>query len=162
MTKSKVDFVKKHILSYVYYRLKDTGITYKQVSDVLTRYQGLLAKDIENGKLVVFREGLGSLQLSKIKRTIEVDEDGNIINNMPIDINRTMKFWKEHPEHKNKKYIRFINEHSDGYLFSLDYRFKRSSFRLRSFYTFKKNSTMTSNLSKNIKEGKVDAIIKDY
>lgn len=158
----KIDFVKKHLLSYVFYKLRPKNFAYRDISNIIGEYQKLLADDISNGQPVKLANGLGSFQLSKIKRGVSVNDNGEVINNMPIDMIRTFEFWKEHPEFKGKKYIRFVNDHTNGYLFCLNFRLKSATFKLKSFYTFRKSRVLTKALSDNIKNGKVDAIIKDY
>lgn len=156
-TRRTHDFVHKHFLSYVYYRLKDSGLTYKEITFIVNMYQDELFNDLIKGNSVVLLKGLGTLTLEKYECGITINKDGSVKNNYPINFPKTLEFWKENPEYKNKHYIRCTNEHTNGYTFSLRYRRTKNGFPLNIFYTFKKNRILVQSLAKELKYNKLDA-----
>ena len=158
----KANFITKHYLGYVMWRLKKThpNLTHRVVARIISRYQELIREDIEMGIRVKFRRNLGTIETTRIKTETSLDENGNVKTNMPIDRKRTEDLWKEYPHLRDKQYVRFLNAHSKGYLFSMTYKKKDAVFNCKSIYVFYKNRVMRSTFSKNIIDKKVEAFIK--
>ena len=92
---------------------------------------------------------------------VKIDDDGNIINNLPINWRETRKLWAENDKAKEKKTkIRYTNEHTGGYTFRIFYRTSKANFKNKSIFKMKFNRTMKRQLSVSIFAGKIDAFLK--
>ena len=110
-----------------------------------------ISKEILNSKTVYLPHGLGVIKVVG-KEVTPNFEDGKI-KNLTINWGATKKIWKEDPEQKNKKYIYYFNEHSDG----VRYRFLWSRANMKcknsTFYTFKPAKRTRQELARRIREG---------
>lgn len=157
--KGKADYTLKHLLSYVFWRLKDRGFTYKDINRIVKVYHDMAFEDVSMGRPFSLPHGLGDIKTSKFERELYFDDNGDLINNLPINKRATYNLWAENPEFINKKYIRYMNEHSNGYLFSLRFKIKSQNSNLYRNYTFRKNRILTETFSDNIINKKVDATL---
>lgn len=137
-------------------------ITRAQFGDVLRDYNGFQRDRMATkGVEILFPAGLGMAELVKTKTEVKVDENGNVVNNLPVDWKRTRELWKERPDAKEKNIrIKFTNEHTDGYTFRIKYVKRRSKFKNKSIYKLRFNRELKRGLSKSIFEGKIDAFIR--
>lgn len=159
----KSDYNTKYFVDFVFKRLnKKYGLTYPQISSIISMYHKLAREDYSKGEPIFFKKRLGNLQLYKEKREVYVNEKGEVINDLPINYRETWKLWKEKPELKNKTYIRYVNKHSDGFLFTTSYQLSKARFKYKGIYNFQFNVTLKKMLHKNILEDKVDAYINKY
>jgi hypothetical protein len=163
MPRLKSDYNTKYYVDYIYKRLnRKYGLSYPQISKIVSQYHELAREDFTKGDPVYLKNKLGNLQLYKEKREVYIDEDGNLINELPVNFRETFKLWKEKPELKNKTYIRYTNRHSDGFMFTTSYQISKANYKFKNVYKFQFNSTLKKMLNKNIMEGEVDAFIKKY
>lgn len=163
MSRLKSDYNTKYFVDYIYKRLsKKHGLSYPQISKILSMYHKMAREDFANGEPIYLKAKLGNLQLYKEKREVYVDNDGKIVNDLPINFRETFKLWKSKPELKNKTYIRYTNTHSDGFMFSTSYQISKANFKFKNIYTFQFNAKLKSMLHDNIFEGTVDAFIKKF
>jgi hypothetical protein len=163
MGRLKSDYNTKYYVDYIYRRFsKNHGLTYPQISKIISLYHELAREDFTKGEPVYLKEKLGNLQLYKEKREIYVNEEGKIVNDLPINLRETFKLWKEKPELKNKTYIRYTNKHSDGFMFTTSYQISKANYKYKNVYKFQFNSTLKKMLRDNIIKGDVDAYIKKY
>lgn len=149
---------------YSYYKKKNK----KDAVDIKT-YR-LIVKDFNNhvrkkmslkGTEYVFPFRLGKMELRKVKTEVKIDEDGNIVNKLPVNWKETNKLWLENPESKDKGIkIRYTNEHTDGYTFKIFYLRSKANYKNKSIYQMKFNRDMKRGLSKSIFQGKIDAFLK--
>ena len=103
---------------------------------------------------------LGSLYLTKELRGVVYDEvNDKIINNLPVNINETLKLWKKKPLLKNKTFVRFTNEHSDNYTFRLHYQNSKAIYKNKNIYNFQFSKPLKYELGQNIFKKKVDAYL---
>lgn len=112
----KADYTIEHILSYIYVRIKKIypTVSQKDIRKIVRRYYEMSLEDLALGNTIYLGNRLGNLYVVKEKREITYNPDTNeIINKLPINFPETLKMWKEHPELKNKRYIRFTNEHTN-------------------------------------------------
>lgn len=161
----KANYTIEHILSYVFVRMKkiNPNIDQKLIRKVIKRYFELCADDIALGNTIYLGGKLGNLYLEKSKKEIKYDPETNqITNNLPINFPETLKLWKEYPELKNKRYIRFTNEHSNGYIFRLKYEVSKANFKNKQYFNFKYSKPVKDKLSKNIIDKKTDAFLNKY
>ena len=101
------------------------------------------------------------MELRKVKTEVKIDEDGNIINKLPVNWKETNKLWKENPAAKEKGIkIRYTNEHTNGYTFKIFYLRSKANYNNKSMYQMQFNRDMKRTLSKSIFQGKIDAFLK--
>lgn len=162
MGRIKSDYNTKYFVDYIFKRLNPKhGLSYPQISKIIKMYHEMAREDFAKGESFHFKEKLGNLQLYKEKREVYIDEDGKLVNELPINWRETYKLWKEKPELKEKKvYVRYTNEHSDGFMFTAVYQISKATFKFKNVYTFQFNATLKKMLNHNIHEGEVDAFIK--
>ncbi len=104
---------------------------------------------------------IGRVELRKIKTEVKVDEDGNIVNNLPVNWKATREFWKTNPDAKERGVkIKFTNEHTDGYTFKVSYLKSKALYKNKSVYKIRFNRELKRNLSRSIFKGRIDAFIK--
>ena len=86
----------------------------------------------------------------------EIDENGNVKTNLPIDWDSTLKLWYEDEEsYKNKTLLR-LDEHE---IYKVLYNQENANFNNRSFYEFVFNKDLKLRLKHNIKQGIIDAFL---
>lgn len=159
----KSNYNSKYYIDFIYKRLnKKYGLTYPEISKIIRRYHELAREDLAKGEPIFFKKYLGNLQLLKEKREITINAKGEIKNDLPINFRETFKLWKEKPELKNKRFIRYVNDHSDGFLFKLRYQLSKANFKYKYVYGFKFNATLKEMLHNNILNKDVDAYINKY
>lgn len=159
----KADYTSKYYIDYIYKRLnKKYGLSYPDISKIISGYHELAREDLSSGEPIYLKKQLGNLQLYKERREVSINKDGEIVNNLPINLPETFKLWKQKPELKHKKYIRFLNKHSDGFYFSFSYQLSKANYPNKFIYNFHFNATLKKMLYKNILDKKVDAYIKSY
>lgn len=153
----------KYYVDYIYRRLnKKYGLTYPQISAIISMYHKLAREDYSKGEPVFFKKHMGNLQLYKEKREVYVNDKGEVINELPINFRETWRLWNEKPELKNKTYVRYVNKHSDGFLFTTSYQISKARYKFKNVYTFQFNKTLKKMLHKNILNDKVDAFVNKY
>lgn len=163
MPRLKSNYNTKYYVDYIYKRLnKKYGLTYPQISRIIKMYHQMAREDFTKGEPVYLKNKLGNLQLYKEKREVYINEKGELVNELPINFRETFKLWESKPELKNKTYIRYVNDHSDGFVFSTSYQISKANYKFKSVYNFQFNATLKKMLNKNIHEGIVDAFIKKY
>lgn len=149
---------KNRIINSVRYKLKNK-FSYKEINRIISLYHNMVMEEIALGTEFNMIKSLGSLEVVKYKNEPEI-VDGKInTDKLPVNWVRTFRLWKDHPELKNKQFVRCLNEHTNGYIFALKYRRGNKPCDSIIYYTFYKNNTLTKKLSNNIKEGKVDAFL---
>ena len=159
----KSNYNTKYYIDYIHTRLnKKYGLTYPQISKIITMYHELAREDYSVGEPIFLKKSMGNLQLYKEKREIYLNAKGEIVNNLPINFRATWKLWNENPELKNKTYIRYLNKHSDGFMFTTSYQISKAKYKNKNVYTFQFNETLKEMLHNNILEDKVDAFINKY
>jgi hypothetical protein len=143
----------------VYSRIRKIypDITQAMVVKIIDRYFTLAQTDLSFGNTVGLGMSLGDLYVVKTKKKVYINEDGDLVNNLPIDQAGTMKLWKEDPQLKGKTFLRHINAHSDGFLFKLKYDKFRFKLINKSVYSFKFNKNLRHILSENIINKEVQA-----
>ena len=105
-------------------------------------------------------ENCGRIEIRKVKREVEVDGDGKIVNKLPVNWKATNKLWSDNPKAKEKKIkIRYTNEHTEGFIF-FPYFIKRfATFKNKAVYKMKLNREMCRNTYEGIMNKKIDAFL---
>jgi len=109
----------------------------------------------------IIPNGLGKIELRKMKTEVKIDDDGSIINHLPTNWKETRKLWSENPKAREKRVkIKFTNEHTDGHMFRIVYLRSKATYKNKSVYKMRFNRTMKRDLSKSIFQGRIDAFLK--
>ena len=104
---------------------------------------------------------VGKIELRKIKTEVSIDDEGNIVNNLPINWKATRELWAENESAKERKTkIRYTNEHTDGHTFRIFYRTSKANYKNKSIYKLKFNRTLKRQLSASIFAGRIDAFLR--
>ena len=141
-----------------YYKhfLKETGaehISRIKFSEIIKEFNSHVRDRISTkGAEYTFPNRIGKIVLRKRKTEVKLDEDGNIINNLPINWKSTRELWAESASAKEKKTkIRYTNEH---------YMRSKANFKNKSIYKIQFNRQLKRQLSKSIFEGRIDAFLR--
>ena len=152
----------RYFSAYSHYRIrkKYPQYTREDVHRAIVMYFDLAQEDLSKGDKIHLVNKLGSLYLTKEQRSVTYNEEtGKVLNTLPINIPDTLKLWKSKPELRNKTFVRYTNDHSDGFLFRLKYQLSRAIFKNKKIYCMQFNRTLKAKLVKNIKDKKVDAYL---
>jgi len=96
---------------------------------------------------------MGLLTIRKHKSKPYLDEEGNLVNTLPVDWNSTLKLWEEDPNSRIKKtLVRHYNEHTKGYIAKWFYSVRQANFRYKSGYRFIPCRTSKLELAKILKD----------
>lgn len=126
--------------------------TFRIVINTINKY---LQQSLASGNDIKFPCGMGVLQLSKFKTRVDF-VDGKIKTNLAIDWPSTKKLWEEDAWcRKHGRLVRYENE----FIYRIYYRKQTADYKNKTYMKFYTNRTLQRTLSKNIKEGKVDAFL---
>lgn len=150
-----------------YYRhfIKETEATHisrAKFGQIMREFNEHVRDRISNkGAEYIMPHRIGKIELRKVKLEVKIDDDGNIINNLPINWRETRKLWAENEKAKqNKTKIRYTNEHTDGHTFRIFFRKSKANFKNKSIYKLRFNRTMKRQLSNSIFAGNIDAFLR--
>lgn len=139
-------------------------ITQSQYTNILKKFfQLLIEEKVYKGEEVVLPYNMGKLFIRKMKSTVKLDENGKLINHLPVDFGATRKLWRENEEAFKKKIIvRHLNKHTNGFVFKFIYNKDKARYRNKSMYRFEPTRKHKRNLAKLIKvsKHKIDFLIK--
>lgn len=144
-----------------YYCANSKQIPFKQYKEILYYILEQYALQISDHAMdFTFPYKLGTLKVRKHSMIIKFDGDDLVIK-QPVDYKATKELWKVDEEaRKNKQVVFCLNQHSDGFIYSIKYtvsRLAKSTNKLR-FIKFQTARVLTRRFAKNIKEHKIDAI----
>lgn len=105
---------------------------------------------------------LGELRIEKSKGAVYVDENNNVINHLPVNWGATNRLWKEDVlAKKQKKLIRFTNEHYNGYIVKVTYNKFKANYANKIMYRFRPSKAFRALIAKSIKSDQnVDFYLK--
>jgi len=96
---------------------------------------------------------LGILSIKKRKPKLRLDEDGKVINTMPVDWKATKELWEEDPESKeSKKLVRHLNEHTNGFINKWCYDTYTATFKNKTVYKFRPTRTLKRGFCQILKD----------
>lgn len=152
---------------YRYYKKKKgkEAVTYKEYSKILdlvfNAVRTKLATTMYDFKLPF---SLGRIVVRKYIPKVKLDENGEPFKRLAPNWVATKKLWAEYPEAKESKQLVYhTNEHSSGYLFTIDYKKDGCKFANRVFYTAQINRKFKRDVSKSITNGTFDSLnTKNY
>lgn len=132
----------------------------KILNDFLSQMRDSISQE---GYIFNIPQRLGRIELRKNKREVTIDKDGNIKNTLPPNWKATKKLWESNEEARIKKTkIRYINEHTDGYVFRLYYIKNKANFKNKTIYKMSINRAMRRATEQPIITHKLDAFLLNY
>lgn len=142
----------------------DCEISRADFGSILKDYNGFIRDNIsKRGLPYNLPSRMGVIELRKKKAGVSVNEDGSIKNTMAIDWRRTRQLWEESAEAREKKIKRrFVNEHSDGFVFKIAYLRSDALYANKTIYRLRLNRLMKRQLSKSIINKSIDAFVNKY
>lgn len=138
-------------------------INRKVYGEIIKEFNSFLREGLAvKGREIIFPRKMGRVELRKSKTEVQIDSEGNIINNLPVNWKETRKLWLENKSAEEKKIkIRFTNDHTDSYTFKIAYLKLRADFKNKSLYTVKFNRKLKRDLSQSIFKGRIDAFVNE-
>jgi hypothetical protein len=147
---------------YKFYKKTNDKPQSKQVhSAVLKEFLAEMRDAVsQEGYIFTLPQRMGKIELRKIKREVKVNEDGSIVNTLNTNWVATKKLWEENLEAKIKKTrIRYLNEHTDGYIFKITYLKNTANFKNKGVYSMSLNRAMRRSTEQPIINHKIDAFL---
>lgn len=130
-------------------------LTEHEFYSIIREINNLLSNEIAKGNEVKLPCRMGTIDIRKYDRYIDIRGDGKVITNLPIDWDKTLKLWYDDKEsYDNKTLIRM----SEQEIFKVIWDKNRSNFNNRVFYDFIFNKDLKLRLKRNIRLGIIDAM----
>lgn len=157
------DLTNRNYVPHLHKKLVKTypELTQTMVAKILDTYFSLAQDDLSRGNSTELGAGLGELIVTKKKKSVFLNEEGNVVNDMPVDMAETYKLWRENPSLKGKRFVRYMNDHSDGYQYRLVFRSAKGKWKNRTVYKFQFSNTLKKKLSENIINGQTEAFVDE-
>jgi len=159
--------VKTHFGMYDYFKFYSKKKGTKKISrtlygDIIKEFNGHVRDRLSlKGAGYIFPYRLGKIELRKVKTEVKIDEDGKIINNLPVNWRATRALWTENSRAEEKGIkIRYTNEHTEGHTFRIFYIRSKANYKNKSIYKMQFNRQMKRQLSNSIFAGRIDAFLK--
>jgi len=146
---------------FIYYQ-RNGGTLDRHVFGVVLKDLNLaIAEEILKGYCFKMPSRMGVLVVTKKKEFVSF-KDGKAVTNRPIDFPATLKMWEEYPETKeDKKLVRYLNKHTNGYIYKVAYGRAYATFKNKSVYCCQVNRYLKRKLAKNIFAGfEIDALVQ--
>lgn len=148
---------------YKFFRKNGYGSTKYRLSEsqyfsITRKINDLLAISLSNGEDVILPFRMGRLEIRKTVGEIKLNKEGKLVNNLPIDWDRTLKLWYEDEDSFNNKVIIKLEENE---IFKVYYNRGKANFNNKSFYEFNINRDLKKRLKQNIKDRKIEAMYLD-
>lgn len=149
--------------AYKYYRKnKPKGheyvLTESQYFSIIRQVNILLADKLINGDEVTLPYKMGRLELRKTASYIRLDAKGNLITNLPIDWDKTIKLWYEDEQAYKDRTLVKVEERE---IFKIYYNRGLANYNNKSYYEFDINRDIKKRLKQRIKEGRIEAMYLD-
>lgn len=138
---------------YKYFVSKYSKVDRKVFSDVITDFNLALRELIILENLGYTMPGINfELVLKKEKRKPKI-KNGKLLNNIPVDWQKTNALWKRDEEAKEKKLlVRYNNSHTSGYVFRIYFKKFGAKIKNRSVFKFQVNREFKRQISKYIND----------
>ena len=130
----------------------DRPVKEKEFYSIIRGINKRLAHEVSLGKSIEFPARMGKLELRKQERGVSI-VDGKLKVNYPVNWKETHKLWYEDPQAMRDK---ILMRYEIPYYYRIKYEVYNATYENKAFYQFKLNTFVQDNLSKNIREGKVD------
>lgn len=136
---------------------KDKKIFNEVLKDYLKMNQELISI---KAYIFMLPQRMGRIEMRKSKKEVFIDKEGNVVNKLVPNWKETRALWEENAEAKLKKIIiRYVNTHTQGYVFRLRYIKNSANFKNKSLYKMQLNREMRRATSNSIITKKVDAFL---
>ncbi len=89
---------------------------------------------------------------------VRLNTNGELVTNLPIDWDRTLKLWYDDEESYNNKTLVRVEERE---IFKIYYNRGQANYNNKSFFEFSVNRELKKRLKEKIKEGKIEAMYLD-
>ena len=164
MTQTRTHKVKSHFGAneyFVYYKKNGGLLDRKTFGLVLKDLNLSIAEQILDGYTFKLPSRMGLLAVTKKKEFVDY-KDGKAVTNRPIDFKSTMDLWEKYPEAKEqKKLVRYLNKHSNGYIYKIAFNRFYATFKNKSVFSIQVNRWMKRGLAKKIFAGfELDALVE--
>ena len=143
---------------YNFYKKKyNSNILQGKYSKIISEFNKELINLIIEENLEYKMPYLGfTFSIRKDKRVPTI-KNGRLYNTNPVDWPTTKKLWEEDEEAKDRKLlVRYLNNHSSGYVYRVFCKKFTSKMKNKSLYKFKTNRFFQRSLSKRIKDENKD------
>jgi len=146
---------------FAYYKKHGGELDRHQFGCILKDLNLAIAEQILSGYAFKMPSRMGALAITKRKEVVTI-KDGKVVTNKRIDFPATLKMWEEYPETKEaKQVVRFLNKHTQGYIYSIAYNRAYATFRNKSVYCVQVNRYIKRKLAKNLFAGfEIDALVE--
>lgn len=160
------DFYKYYISCFKTKQINDSKnpfiVDKKVYTSIIEEYHDMIKEEIITNRLdyeIPF--DLGMLGVRKFKPKLGIDENGKLINKLPVNPRATVELWKINPEAKAKKIlVRYTNKHTNGYVFTIHYFKKyKAKFKNKTLYSFETVRGFKQKLNKKAELGIIDAYL---
>lgn len=131
----------------------DTPITEHDFYSIIRTVNNYLADLLSKGHDITFPNRMGRLEIRKYDANISI-VNGKVVNNLPIDWDRTLKLWSEDEEAYQKRTLIKMEEKE---IFKIFYNRGKANYNNKGFFALRVNRELKKKLKKNIKEGRIDA-----
>jgi|TARA_R110000851_G_scaffold314588_1_gene476693 hypothetical protein len=155
--KNKSNFGMKDYYNFYDNNYEPYNVTRLIYNKIITDFNKELRKLIINQNLIYKIPYLYfEIMLKKEKRVPRI-VNGKLINNVPIDWQKTNKLWAQDEEAKEKKLlVRYNNSHTSGYIFRIYCKKFNSKVKNKNLFKFQPNREFKRELSKRIKDTNQD------
>lgn len=120
---------------------------------IIRKVNEYLVKELAKGKEIRLPHRLGVLEVRKCPIKLAI-KDGKLVTNMPIDWSRTFQLWYSDEEAFNAKTLVRIETQE---VFRIYYNKSTANYNNKSFYDFRPNRELKKQLSKQAREGNLEA-----
>ncbi len=154
--KIKVDYGMPDYYNH-YCKISDNPVSKLKYNKIISDFNNGIIDLILNDSLEYKIPHINSTLLVKKDKRKPRIKDGKLINSSPVDWKTTSKLWNDDPDAKKKKIlVRYINSHTSGYVFRIYMKKFSSTFKNRSYYSFKTSRKLQRALSARIKDDNKD------
>jgi len=112
---------------------KENKLTQRQHTLIIKTFFTIVVREMVNNMYRFHFIGLGWFYLIKTFQEVKLDPEGKVVFNACIDWSSTKDIISRLG---NKKRVKFLNEHTNGYTYSILWYKKHTKFTNRSFYSF--------------------------
>ena len=122
---------------------------------IIRKVNQLLALELSKGKEINLPHRLGTLEIRKRPTRVEII-NGKLVTTLPIDWDATLKLWFEDKQSREDKVL--VKQETED-VFKVYYNKNKADYTNKTFYDFKPNRDIKRSLTKQAKEGHLDAFL---
>lgn len=146
--------------AYKYYRRnrpqeKKYRLSESQYFNIVRSINNLIADQVVEGVDFNIPLNMGGIEIRKYGRTLSINPDGTVKNNLPIDWDKTLQLWGEDKSsYEEKKLIKVDSSE----VFTVYYNRGKAKYKNKVFYKLNVNRKIKQRLKVKIRQGLVDAL----